>query len=137
MAEWSDEILLCAIEKPATPFRHWDTKHLKPHSFELNRLDFQRSRDLIQVSCWEAGGEGQLRFHTRFSGLLAALAKEPSHRAAGEWLAVSTSPHNDTRSQHDWHRHISLVMLAFAIMSVIRHHANAALPPKRSRRGRH
>lgn len=34
--------------------------------------------------------------------------------------------HNETRSWHGWHRHVSLVMLAFAMMAVIRHRANAA-----------
>jgi SRSO17 transposase len=29
-------------------------------------------------------------------------------------------------SWHGWHRHASLVMLAFAMMAAIRHHANAA-----------
>jgi len=38
--------------------------------------------------------------------------------------------HNETRSWHGWHRHVSLVMLAFAMMATIRHHANAAPPPK-------
>ena len=38
--------------------------------------------------------------------------------------------HNETRSWHGWHRHVSLVMLAFAMMASIRHHANAAPPPK-------
>ena len=38
--------------------------------------------------------------------------------------------HNETRSWHGWHRHVSLVMLAFAMMAVIRHHANAPTPPK-------
>jgi SRSO17 transposase len=38
--------------------------------------------------------------------------------------------HNETRSWHGWHRHVSLVMLAFAMMVRIRHHANAAPPPK-------
>ena len=33
--------------------------------------------------------------------------------------------HNETRSWHGWHRHVSLVMLAFAMMATIRHHANA------------
>jgi len=33
--------------------------------------------------------------------------------------------HNETRSWHGWHRHVSLVMLAFAMLSAIRHHANA------------
>lgn len=38
--------------------------------------------------------------------------------------------HNETRSWHGWHRHVSLVMLAFAMMALIRHRANAATPPK-------
>ncbi len=41
--------------------------------------------------------------------------------------------HNETRSWHGWHRHVSLVMLAFAMMAAIRHQANAA-PPKTTRR---
>lgn len=32
--------------------------------------------------------------------------------------------HNETRSWHGWHRHVSLVMLAFAMLATIRHHAN-------------
>lgn len=38
--------------------------------------------------------------------------------------------HNETRSWHGWHRHVSLVMLTFAMMAVIRHRANSATPPK-------
>jgi SRSO17 transposase len=38
--------------------------------------------------------------------------------------------HNETRSWHGWHRHVSLVMLAFAMLAVIRRHANTAAPPK-------
>jgi SRSO17 transposase len=38
--------------------------------------------------------------------------------------------HNETRSWHGWHRHVSLVMLAFAMLAVIRHRTNAAAPPK-------
>jgi SRSO17 transposase len=33
--------------------------------------------------------------------------------------------HNETRSWHGWYRHVSLVMLAFAILAVARHRANA------------
>jgi len=40
--------------------------------------------------------------------------------------------HNETRSWHGWHRHVSLVMLAFAMMAVIRHHANVGPPPKKT-----
>lgn len=42
--------------------------------------------------------------------------------------------HNETRSWHGWHRHVSLVMLAFAMMATIRHYANIAPPKKTSRR---
>ena len=38
--------------------------------------------------------------------------------------------HNETRSWHGWHRHVSLVMLAFAMLAAIRRRANAAAPPK-------
>src|SRR5918911_1415272 len=38
--------------------------------------------------------------------------------------------HDETRSWHGWHRHVSLVMLAFAMPAVIRHHANPPGPPK-------
>ena len=40
--------------------------------------------------------------------------------------------HNETRSWHGWHRHVSLVMLAFAMMAVIRHHANVTPPLKKT-----
>jgi len=36
--------------------------------------------------------------------------------------------HNETRSWHGWHRHTSLVMLAFAMMASIRHRANQPAP---------
>jgi SRSO17 transposase len=38
--------------------------------------------------------------------------------------------HNETRSWHGWHRHVSLVMLAFAMLAAIRHRANAVTPQK-------
>ncbi len=41
--------------------------------------------------------------------------------------------HNETRSWHGWHRHVSLVMMAFALLAVIRHHANAPPPKSRAR----
>jgi len=34
--------------------------------------------------------------------------------------------HNETRSWHGWHRHVSLVMLAYAMMAAVRSQANAA-----------
>ena len=44
--------------------------------------------------------------------------------------------HNETRSWHGWHRHVSLVMLAFALLAVIRHRANTTAPPPKSTPGR-
>jgi len=43
--------------------------------------------------------------------------------------------HNETRSWHGWHRHVSLVMLAFAMMATIRKQANKPVPKKRRRHG--
>ena len=40
--------------------------------------------------------------------------------------------HNETRSWHVWHRHVSLVTLAFALLVVIRHRANTTPPPPTS-----
>jgi SRSO17 transposase len=44
--------------------------------------------------------------------------------------------HNETRSWHGWHRHVSLVMLAFAMMAAVRHRANQLPPPKTRVRAR-
>lgn len=49
-------------------------------------------------------------------------AIEDSFEAAKNELGLD---HNETRSWHGWHRHVSLAMLAFAMMTVIRRHANA------------
>src|SRR5262252_8011591 len=38
--------------------------------------------------------------------------------------------HNESRSWHGWHRHVSLVMMAFAMMAAIRHQANKPTPKK-------
>lgn len=57
-------------------------------------------------------------------------AIEDSFEAAKNELGLD---HNETRSWHGWHRHVSLVMLAFAMMAVIRYRANDATPPKRLR----
>jgi SRSO17 transposase len=42
--------------------------------------------------------------------------------------------HNETRSWHGWHRHVSLVMLAFAMLAAIRRRANEGPPPKTTTR---
>jgi SRSO17 transposase len=57
-------------------------------------------------------------------------AIEDSFETAKNELGLN---HNETRSWHGWHRHASLVMLAFAMMAVIRYRANIPAPPKRPR----
>ena len=42
--------------------------------------------------------------------------------------------HNETRSWQGWHRHASLVMLAFAMMIAVRERANRLTSPQKSRR---
>ena len=54
-------------------------------------------------------------------------AVEDAFEAAKTELGLD---HNETRSWHGWHRHVSLVMLAFAMLAAIRHRANAPPPPK-------
>ncbi len=41
--------------------------------------------------------------------------------------------HNETRSWHGWHRHISLVMLAYAMMAAVQHKANSTPKKTKSR----
>ena len=41
--------------------------------------------------------------------------------------------HNETRSWHGWHRHVSLVMLAYAVMAAVRQQANTVAPRKTQR----
>ena len=57
-------------------------------------------------------------------------AIEDSFEAAKNELGLD---YNETRSWHGWHRHVSLMMLAFAMMAVIRYRANDATPPKKLR----
>src|SRR3974390_1436607 len=40
---------------------------------------------------------------------------------------------NETRSWHGWHRHVSLVMLPFAMMAVMRYRANTGLSLKKTK----
>jgi len=60
---------------------------------------------------------------------IATLVKVEGHRWAIEDSFETAKnefglDHNETRSWHGWHRHVSLVMLAFAMMAAIQHRAN-------------
>ncbi len=67
---------------------------------------------------------------------IATLVKIEGHRWAIEDSFETAKnefglDHNETRSYHGWHRHVSLVMLVFAVMAVIRHKANQNTHPKK------
>jgi SRSO17 transposase len=84
--------------------------------------------DLAYFSTWCPAG-------TR----IETLVKVEGHRWAIEDSFETTKnelglDHNETRSWQGWNRHVSLVMLAFAMMATIRHHANKTPPPKRNPR---
>jgi len=80
--------------------------------------------ELVFFSTWCPAGTG-----------IETLVKVEGHRWAIEDGFETAKnelglDHNETRSWHGWHRHVSLVMPAFAMLAVIRHRANAAAPPK-------
>jgi SRSO17 transposase len=66
---------------------------------------------------------------------IKALVKVEGHRWAIEDSFETAKnefglDHNETRSWHGWHRHVSLVMLAFAMMAAIQYQANKPAPKK-------
>jgi SRSO17 transposase len=75
-------------------------------------------QDLAFFSTWAPAGTSIEKL-VRVEGCRWAI--EDSFEAAKNELGLD---HNETRSWHGWHRHVSLVMLAFAMMAAIRHHAN-------------
>ena len=80
--------------------------------------------DLAFFSTWCPAGTG-----------IETLVKIEGHRwAIGDSFETAKNElgldHNETRSWHGWHRHVSLVMLDFAMMAAIRHRANTTTPPK-------
>jgi SRSO17 transposase len=71
------------------------------------------------------------------------VAVEGRRRAIEDALETAKTElgldHDGTRSRHGWHRHVSLVMLAFAVLAVARRRANVTAkqtPPRASRAGR-
>lgn len=84
--------------------------------------------ELAFFSTWCPAGTG-IETLVRVEGHRWAI--EDSFETAKNELGLD---HNETRSWHGWHRHVSLVMLAFAMMAAIRHRANITTPPKTLRR---
>ena len=71
-------------------------------------------QDLAFFSTWAPAGT-----------LIDKLVRVEGCRWAIEDSFETGLDHNETRSWHGWNRHVSLVMLAFAMMATIQHRANA------------
>jgi SRSO17 transposase len=126
------------------------TKGARLHDWaycELADLDAAEYDD-ERTGLWTRGllirrniADGDLAFFTTWCPAgtgIETLVKVEGHRWAIEDSFETTKnelglDHNETRSWHGWHRHVSLVMLAFAMMAVIRQRANGATPPKTKR----
>jgi SRSO17 transposase len=101
--------------------------------------------DGTQSGLWTRGllirrniADGDLAFFTTWAPAgtdIETLVKVEGHRWTIEDSFETAKnelglDHNETRSWHGWHRHVALVMLAFAMTAAIRHHANIPTPPK-------
>jgi SRSO17 transposase len=80
--------------------------------------------ELAFFSTWCPAGTGTARL-VEVEGRRWAI--EDGFETAKNELGLD---HNETRSWHGWHRHVSLVMLALAMLAAIRRRANEAPPPK-------
>ncbi len=115
---------------------------------ELADLDADEFNEALR-GVWTRGllirrnlADGKCAFFTTWCP--AGTGVETLVRVEGQRWAIEDSfetaktelglDHNETRSWHGWHRHLSLVMLAFAMMATIRHHANQPAPQKTLRR---
>jgi SRSO17 transposase len=118
---------------------------------ELADLDAGEYNEALAGQAWTRGllirrkiTDGDLAFFTTWAPTgttIERLAKIEGHRWAIEDSFETTKnelglDHNETRSWRGWRRHVSLVMLAFAMMAAIRIHANAMAPPPKTMRRR-
>ena len=126
------------------------TKGARLHDWaycELADLEAEEYAD-AQSGLWTRGllirrniSDGDLAFFTTWcpagTGIQTLVAVEGHRWAIEDSFETGKNEfgldHNETRSWHGWHRHVSLVMLAFAMMAVIRYRANDVTPPKRPR----
>jgi SRSO17 transposase len=88
--------------------------------------------------------DGELAFFSTWcpagTGIATLVAVEGRRWAVEDAFETAKTElglaHNETRSWHGWHRHVALVMLAFAMMAAVRHRANTMPPPKTRTRAR-
>ena len=110
----------------------------------LDAQDFFECRSAQTI--WTRGllirrglGDGKMAFFTTWCPKgtpMDKLVEVEGRRWAiedGFETAKTELDHNETRSWHGWHRHVSLVMLAFAMLMAIRHKAETLTSPQKSR----
>jgi len=116
---------------------------------DLDAYEYNETQSgLWTPSLWTRGllirrniSDGDLAFFTTWcpagTGIQTLVAVEGHRWAIEDSFETAKNElgldHNETRSWHGWNRHVSLVMLAFAMMAVIRYRANDMTPPKRPR----
>jgi SRSO17 transposase len=114
--------------------RWYDWTYCELADLEAAEYDSQRT------GLWTRGllirrnlADGMLAFFSTWCPAgtnIATLVAVEGHRWAAEdgFETAKTElglDHNETRTWHGWHRHVALVMLAFAMLAVVRHRANA------------
>ena len=125
------------------------TKGPRLHDWCYLELADLEVEDSANQGLWTRGllirrhiADGDLAFFTTWcpaATSIEALVAVEGHRWAIEDSFETAKnefglDHNESRSWHGWHRHVSLVMLAFAMMAAIRHRANPPPPKKTQRR---
>ena len=146
VAGTAEEIARASTRRLAAPVRgrgHERRAAARLGLFELADLDADEYDD-ARSGLWTRGllirrniADGDLAYFTTWcpaGTAIETLVTVEGHRWAIEDASrprrtSSGLDHNETRSWHGWHRHVSLVMLAFAMLAAIRHRANAP-PPK-------
>lgn len=124
------------------------TKGARPYDWayiELADLEAEEYNDDL-TGLWTRGllirrnlSDGDLAFFSTWCP--AGTSIEELVRVEGQRWAIEDAfetaktelglTHNETRSWHGWHRHVSLVMLAFAMMAVMRQRANTLTSPQK------
>ena len=154
---WGDKPLLAGTAEEiakALPASAWvrlsagdGTKGPRLHDWAyLELADLEAAEyDDSRSGLWTRGllvrrsiADGELAFFTTWcaagTGIAMLVAVEGHRWAIEDGFETAKNElgldHNETRSWHGWHRHVSLVMLAFAMLAVIRHYTNAPTPPK-------
>jgi SRSO17 transposase len=154
---WGDKPLLAGTAEEiaqALPASAWvrlsagdGTKGPRLHDWAyLELADLEAAEyDDSRSGLWTRGllvrrsiADGELAYFTTWCPAgtgIAVLVKVEGHRWAIEDGFETAKnelglDHNETRSWHGWHRHVSLVMLAFAMLAAIQYRANAPAPPK-------